>query len=637
MCGICGYAAFDAFAGEPPLGAMTAALAHRGPDGSATWRDEKRRIGLGHTRLSIIDLQSGAQPMKSVDSRFVIVFNGEIYNFRSLRQELNNLGHAFATQSDTEVILEAYRRWGNCCLERLRGMFAFALYDTRDHKLFLARDRTGVKPLYHHRGNGGFIFGSELKALLAAPAVPRRLDYQALAEFLRLGYALPPATFFSDVRELEPGSWLELSPSGIARGQFWEWRRTPADWGEDDALEISEQALIESLRDHLVSDVPIGAFLSGGIDSSLLVALLVRKLGVQIDTFHVRFSESRYDESEYARAVAERLGTHHHEVMADDLGRSGDDVKALDFADRVLAQFDQPFGDSSAIPTYLVCREIRKHVKVAISGDGGDEMFGGYSRFWYADLAHRLAGMPPWLLWGVTKTSSALRMFSPDGFRETRRLLTAAAPGNGDRLLSICNYIGRAELPLVLQPAAYERVGDYEPRFGLNGLSGGPSGADLIDSTVRFTLPGDYLRKVDIMSSAHGLEVRVPFLGEPVLECAAQLPHSLKYRGSRNKLLLRKLAERYLPPKVAAKPKWGFGIPLDGWLGRLGREAVRRMLESPRAEIHAVIRRKYSSPLLESFVTRQWDRSALSRFGLYQRVYALWSLERWFERWRPSL
>ena len=638
MCGICGYAGFEASQDQqPPLAAMTAALAHRGPDGSATWQDKTRRVGLGHTRLSIIDLQGGAQPMKSTDGRFVIVFNGEIYNFRSLRRELEELGHAFATRSDTEVILEAYRRWGTRCLEGLRGMFAFALYDTCDNKLFLARDRTGVKPLYYHSGKRGFCFGSEIKAVLAMPSVPRRLNYQALADFLRLGYTLPPTTFFGDIREVEPGSWLEVSPSRIVRGRFWDWRRSPADWDEDEALEISEQALTESLRDHVVSDVPIGAFLSGGIDSSLLVALLAKKLGLQIDTFHVRFGESRYDESDYARAVAEHLGTRHHEVMADCAGRSGEGAKALEVADRVLTQFDQPFGDSSAIPSYLVCREIRKHVKVAISGDGGDEMFGGYSRFWYADVVHRLAAMPPWLLRTVTKTSSALRTFSPDRFRETQRVLTAAAPGKGDRLLSICNYLGRAELPLALRPSAYERVGEYEPRFCLNGHGGGPSGADLIDSTIRFTLPGDYLRKVDVMSSAHGLEVRVPFLGEPVLECAAKLPHSLKYRGTRNKLLLRKLAARYLPERVTNKPKWGFGIPLDSWLGESGRAAVRSLLDSPRARIRALFRPEYSAPLLKNFAEGCWDRSTLSRYGLYQRVYALWSVERWLNQWQPSL
>jgi asparagine synthase (glutamine-hydrolysing) len=639
MCGICGFVGIE----DPALGATTlqsmiTTLAHRGPDGSGTWHAPEGRVGLGHTRLSIIDLESGAQPMKSIDGQFLIVFNGEIYNFQELRRDLERLDHWFATRSDTEVVLEAYRRWGAECLERFRGMFAFAIYDVRERRLFLARDRTGIKPLYYHAGKGGFFFGSEIKAVLAAP-VPRRLDYRALADFLRLGYPLLPATMFADIQELEPGSWMEVtSDSGIRRGRFWEWKRSPKAWRDANALETSEEALTESLKDHLVSDVPVGAFLSGGIDSSLLAALLVRKLGVRIDTFNVRFGEAAYDESAYARAVAAHLGTRHHEIAVEGaFGSAGDDgEEALELADCVLTQFDQPFGDSSAIPTYLVCKEIRRYVKVALSGDGGDEMFGGYSRFWHADVAQRLATMPAWSRLALRKASKALRPLAPNRFREAQRLLNAAS-ANGDRLLSICGYATPAELPAMLQPSFFQQVIDYKPAFCLNGHAGGPSGEDLVDSTVRFTLPGDYLRKVDVMSSAHGLEVRVPFLGEPVLECGAQLPNSLKYRGPRNKLLLRKLAARYLPAKVSAKPKRGFGIPLDRWLGPSGRQAVRGMLESPRAGIHAIVRRTYSSPLLEGFASGQWDRSSLSRYGVYQRVYALWSLERWLQRWQPSL
>jgi asparagine synthase (glutamine-hydrolysing) len=639
MCGICGFIGIkDLSITASTLAGMTASLAHRGPDGRGIWQAPDGRIGLGHTRLSIIDLEGGGQPMKSADGRFVIVFNGEIYNFEQLRRDLTRWGHSFVTRSDTEVILEAYRRWDTHCLERFRGMFAFALYDTRERKLFLARDRTGIKPLYYHQGTAIFYFGSELKALLSVSAVPRRLDYQALADFLRLGYPLLPATMFACIRELEPGSWIEVTADlGIRRGRFWDWTRNPAPLCEEEALGLGEQALTESLQDHLVSDVPIGAFLSGGIDSSLLAALLVKKLGVQIHTFHVRFGEAAYDESAYARAVAAQVSTRHHEIVVDVASNtSGRSEEALELADRVLTQFDQPFGDSSAIPTYLVCKEIRKHVKVALSGDGGDEMFGGYPRFWHADVTRRLATMPAWLRRALTQASMGVRPFAPDRFREVQRLLNAAS-ANGDCLLSICSYAARSELPTILEPDAFQHLMDYEPAFCVKDHGGKPSGEDLIDCTVRFTLPGDYLRKVDVMSSAHGLEVRVPFLGEPVLDCASRLPNSLKYRGARNKLLLRKLAARYLPPKVAAKPKWGFGIPIDAWLGRAGRAAVRARLDSAQAGISAVVRRTYSSPLLESFVSGQWDRSALSRFGLYQRVYALWSLQSWLDRWRPSL
>jgi asparagine synthase (glutamine-hydrolysing) len=634
MCGICGYFKFSEPTEERSLlEAMTATLKHRGPDGSGLWVAANARVGLGHNRLSIIDLASGAQPMLSADGRFVIVFNGEIYNFRALRKELEAWGHAFSTSSDTEVILESYRRWGRRCVERLHGMFAFALYDSHECRLVLARDRTGVKPLYYHLGPAGFFFGSEIKAILALPAVPRRVNYLALIDFLRLGYPLIPATLFSDIQELEPGTWLELSPGGMQRGGFWSWKRSEARWREDEALEHSEQALIESLKENLVADVAVGAFLSGGIDSSLLAALLVRKLGVRLDTFHVRFAEARYDESPYARAVANHLGTRHHEIDVDQF----DGDSALELVDRILSQFDQPFLDSSAVPTFLICREIRKFVKVALSGDGGDEMFGGYPDFWYADLAQRLGAMPQWSLRALAHFSATLRHVAQDRFREAQRLLAAASEPNGDRLLALYSHANRDELSRMVHSFVLNRVGDYQPGFCLNGHGAGPGGADLIDSIIRFMLPGDYLRKVDVMSSAHGLEVRVPFLGEGVLECAAQLPNSLKYRGRTNKTLLRKLAARYLPRAVVEKPKWGFGIPLDSWLGRSGREAVRGMLGSPKARIRALIRPEYISGLLDSFVSQRWDHSRLSRFGVYQRVYALWSLERWLGCWNPSL
>jgi asparagine synthase (glutamine-hydrolysing) len=572
--------------------------------------------------------------MESGDGRFVIVFNGEVYNFISLRQELRNEGQTFRTQSDTEVILEAYRRWGRRCLERLAGMFAFALYDTQERRLLLARDRTGIKPLYYHNGPRGFLFGSELKAILAVSNVPRRINYRALTDFLRVGYSIVPTTCFVGIHEVEPGTWLEVSPSGVKGGRFWEWTRTPAASTRENALEGCEQALTESLKAQLISDVPIGAFLSGGIDSSLLVALLARNLDVRLDTFHVRFTDAQYDESPYARAVALHLGTRHHELLVAPTQRSD---TALELINCVLQQFDQPFGDSSAIPTYLVCREIRKYVKVALSGDGGDEMFGGYPRFWHADLARWLGTMPPMFIRAFARTATVARRFAPDRFREAQRLLGAAYPASGDRLLNLCSYVTRSELPMILQPSVRQHIGDYEPTFSLNGHGSGPSGVDLIDSTVRFTLPSDYLRKVDVMSGAHGLEVRVPFLGEAVLECAARLPNSLKYRGPSNKLLLRQLAARYLPKAVAQKKKWGFGIPLDSWLGRSGRRAIGEMLVARSARIRALIQPEYIRRLLDGFVCQRWDHSQWSRFGLYQRVYSLWSLEQWLARWNPTL
>ena len=408
MCGICGfYHSKDARLALTRLRAMTDSLRHRGPDGQAIWLHLQRSVGLGHTRLSIIDLEGGKQPMVSADDRHIIAFNGEIYNYQSVQQQLEALGHHFRTHSDTEVLLEAYKRWGAACLERLRGMFAFAVYDRVDDTLFLARDRTGIKPLYYHAGSRGFYFASELKAILTVPDIARRLSYRALADYLVFGYPLLPDTFFHDIKELEPGAWLQISPSGIIRGRFWNWQREPAFFHEEEALERTEEAITQSLREHLISDVPIGALLSGGIDSSLLVAILVKVLGQDIQTFTVGFADSAYDESPYARQVAKHLGTRHHEIRLDTA------TPDLSIVDEVLCQFDQPFGDSSAIPTFLICREIRKFVKVVIGGDGGDEMFGGYERFRHADLAKRVGVLPGWCLQAYRQTTRRLRRLAP--------------------------------------------------------------------------------------------------------------------------------------------------------------------------------------------------------------------------------
>ena len=439
------------------LEAMVASLHHRGPDATATWQNPDRSVGFGHTRLAILDLEGGNQPMHSVDNLYVTVLNGEIYNFRSLRSELEGMGHRFRTNSDTEIILEAYRKWGRSCLERFHGMFAVALYDGRTKELFLARDRTGIKPLYYYSGSNGFYFGSELKALLTVPDIPRRLNYQALADFFVLSYPVPPATFFSGVYELEPGTWLNVSQRGIEKGRFWEWERIPSDWDEPIALEQSEKAIVESLQEHLVSDVPVGAFLSGGIDSSLLVALLVKVLGKCIPTFTVAFGEAAYDESPYARMVARHLGTQHHEIVVSTAQPN------LSLVDEIIRQFDQPFGDSSAIPTFLICREIRKSVKVAIGGDGGDEMFGGYERFRYADMAKQVGVIPAWCIRAARKISKPCGCIAPDTFRQSQRFLRAAASRDEGRLLTLSCYTYPQELPEIFQYPVIKEIGDYVP------------------------------------------------------------------------------------------------------------------------------------------------------------------------------
>lgn len=628
MCGICGF--FDPRIPSPraALEAMTKSLEHRGPDGLGVWLGPDQAIGLGHTRLSVIDLKRGQQPMHSTDGRYVIVFNGEIYNYQVLRQELEQFGHRFSTDSDTEVLLEAYRRWGQGCLERFHGMFAFALFDRTDHSLFLARDRTGIKPLYYHSGSQGFFFGSELKAVLAIPTLSRRLHYPALVEFLVLSYTVPPKTFFEDIHELEPGSWLQITKQGIRRGRYWTWSREEAPCSEPLALELTEQALVKSLAEHLTSDVPIGAFLSGGIDSSLLIALLAKVHHIRLPTFAVAFDAIGYDESAYARLVATTLGTEHCEITVQ--SGQGD----LSLLDRVLDQFDQPFGDSSAVPTFLISREARKSVKVVIGGDGGDEMFGEYRRFHYADLAQKVGRLPGWSLSAAQKMMRGVDGLVPVLSRQSRRFLAAAAYRDKRRVLALSAYTFPEDLSEILTARSMEHTSAYrETMWNECGTSSGPGGPEFADVTIARALPGDYLRKVDMMSSAHGLEVRLPFLGENVLAWSAKLPYGLRS----NKGLLRTLVAKYLPLEISRKPKGGFGIPFDSWLGEEGRKEIQDALMSPSARTLDLIDANYVRQLLSCFAAGDWEHKKMSRYNLYQRVYFLWALERWLTRWKPIL
>lgn len=630
MCGICGFYSAEKSMSPECLDKATRSLAHRGPDGLGTWLEPSGIVGLGHTRLAIIDIESGQQPMHSPDGQFIIVFNGEIYNYRELRSELKRLGHVFLTNSDTEVLLNSYRQWREESLTRLNGMFAFAVFDVEEQSLFMARDRTGIKPLYYYRGPNGLVFGSELKALFAWPQVPRRVDFQAVADFLMLGYPLLPSTCFKDCRELEPGSFLEASEKGIRQGRYWCWSRSKQKWNGLETVESVERELMLAVREHMVSDVPVGAFLSGGIDSSLLVAMLAKIGGPKIQTFNVKFGEAAYDESAYARAVAAHVGTEHHELVA---GKCDDDLATIE---KVLDQFDQPFGDSSAIPTYLICQKIRKHVKVVIGGDGGDEMFGGYPRFAHADAICLLGHAPSWLL-RLSESTLRLSIFTRDTRRQGGRLLRAAQESGHQRLETLCSILPATELWQAIQPEVADRLGNYRPSFPHGNVHRPPGGTELMDVTIQMALPGDYLRKVDVMSSAHGLEVRLPMLANRVLEFSAKLPKKQKYSWSANKILLRQLARKYLPIRIATKRKQGFGIPLDSWLGVKGRATLSSALLSRSARLRDLIRPNYIEGLMSRFESENWDRSQLSRYSLYQRAYSLWSLERWLARWRPAL
>jgi len=610
---------------------MNAAVAHRGPDGAGLWTSADYRCGLGHRRLAVIDLVGGKQPLASWDGRYVIVCNGEIYNYRELRAVLQSGGAVFTTNSDTEVIIEAYRRWGRECLERLRGMFAFALYDMPKKELLLARDRTGIKPLYYYADSSGIVFGSELKSLLQHVRVPRRMNVSALAEYLTLGYPLMPATLFQNLYELEPGMWIEALPAGILSGRFWNWKRRSVEWDRKELLEATQTVVEASVRAHLVADVPVGAFLSGGVDSTLIASQMAELMEARPDTFTVRFGESSYNEADQAKEIARRLGTRHHEI---DIKENAVDVNLVE---KVMGQFDQPFADSSAIPTYLICNEIRHHVKVVISGDGGDEMFGGYPRFRHADVARQVGRLPDYWLDGASKVIHAMAYGAPSLARKGVRFLDAARRRHGGRLVSLSRCFAPDRLGEVLNEEWHHRLGGfYDQRFPGTYQDDGPGGMEFIDATIRYALPGDYLRKVDMMSSAHGVEVRVPFLGDAILDFAARLPRKWLYSHKTTKIALRSLLRSRIANGVANLPKRGFEIPLHTCLGDEGRAHVASLLTSATARIRDFVQPGYLQRLLEGFRSGRWNHLDYSRYGMNQRVYMFWSLEHWLRTWNPA-
>lgn len=635
MCGIAGF--FGQMARDENAGAwlesMTLALAHRGPDGRSSWLGPD--AGLGHTRLAIIDLAGGDQPMLSQDGRYATVFNGEIYNYSELREQLANQGYRFRTRSDTEVIWAAVDAWG---VERgllsLRGMFAFALYDGHERSLLLARDRAGIKPVYLARVPGGLAFASEPKALLALPAVPRRANPPAIHDYLGAGYATSPATCWQDITVLEPGCWLKLERDREQSGRFWKWApRECANLRAAEATDRVDAVLRESLRYHMVSDVPVGAFLSGGLDSSLMTALLGGNRE-PLKTYCVGFGDPEFDEAPFARQVARQYHTEHHEIQIQ--GGEGDP----DLFRTIVEQYDEPFGDSSCIPTYMICREMRKRLKVVLSGDGGDEVLGGYTRYLHARALASLARLNGFLPRLRPFATFAQEHLGQRGRQASKAWRIAQLPV-AERLSALLSYFPEQERLAMYQGDFAERVrreGSTAERFSKFV----PRNVDdpvqqMIAAEMGLRLHADYLRKVDVASSAHGLEVRVPYLDSKMLALAEELPARFKVgqRGE-TKLLSRRLAERYLPAGIGHRKKQGFSIPLDRWSGPKMREFLKDLLLDPRARVADLIHPQSLKRVWENFESRT-DDAQLSRYQRYQQMFLVASLELWLRRWSPAM
>lgn len=576
MCGIAGKYSLNS---EPVkralLAEMTRSLSHRGPDGEGLYVNGS--VGLGHRRLSIIDLDGGAQPIANEDGSVWVIFNGEIYNFRELRTGLQSRGHRFATKTDTEVIVHLYEEVGDDCVHALAGMFAFALWDVRRQRLLLARDRLGKKPLFYAHRPGRFIaFGSELKAVLADPDVPRELDLEALDRYLSLLYVPAPATIFRDVRKLPAGHLLVAGSEGVRVRQYWDVqvREAPRRQAQDVAEELLA-LLTEAVRARLVSDVPLGAFLSGGLDSSTVVALMAQASDRPVVTASVGFREAEYDERPSARLVAERFGCDARE------SEITPDIQAL--LPKLAWHFDEPFADSSAVPMYYVSGMARQHVTVALSGDGGDELLAGYSRhFWDRwEARARRFGQPRGVVRALAKIwpstapgKNALIHLALSADHACARKHSAELFRNGEKRALYSDE-------MAAMSDRFDALAMHRLYFNQAPASDPLNRSLYVD--LKTYLADDILVKVDRMSMAHGLEVRAPFLDHRVVEFIAALPSELKLRHRTTKFVLREAMRSFLPPEVLFKPKHGFEAPIGRWLRRELRESVEDILFSTRA------------------------------------------------------
>ncbi len=577
MCGIAGI--FHCGTPKPVdparVKAMTDALAHRGPDGEGVWAAPG--VALGHRRLSIIDIAGSPQPMASADGRAIIVFNGEIYNFRELRRELENGGARFRTDGDTETILAAWQKWGPDCLSRLHGMFAFALYDLGQRTLFLARDRLGVKPLYTAMlSDGSLAFASELKGLLAHPLLRREVDPLAVEDYLAWGYVPDHRSILKGVGKVPAGHYRMLRHDAPAAAPVRWWDVSFAERRRESAADLEAELLFhlrEAVSSRMVADVPLGAFLSGGVDSSSVVALMAEAAREPVRTCSIGFDEAALDETNYAREVASRFGTDHREriVAADDFAEIG----------QLAAMFDEPFADASALPTWRVCQLARETVTVALSGDGADEAFAGYRRQRFHAVEEQARALLPaglrQTVFGALGAVWPKADWAPRSFRAKTTFQSLAADGDEGyaRALAVTAPEIRAGF---YSPSFRRELGDYraeQPLIEVMRSAPARSGLDRAQyADLKFWLPGDILTKVDRTSMAVSLEAREPLLDHRLIEFAAGLPERLRIRGGQGKWLLKHAMERYLSHEVLYRPKQGFVTPIAQWLrGPLAGEA----------------------------------------------------------------
>jgi asparagine synthase (glutamine-hydrolysing) len=635
MCGVGGFLVVRTAATrnelEARLWGMIATLRHRGPDDEGVWTDG--RAGLAHARLSIIDPSpAGHQPMVSADGSAWITYNGEIYNFAEIRKELEALGYPFRSRSDTEVIVNGWQAWGPKIFSRLRGMFALAIWDRRSQRLILARDRLGKKPLYYAPTATAFLFGSEIKAVLAWPGLARVADLSAIDSYLTFGYVPAPQTAFDGVRKLPAAHYLviEALPDGsLGEPELVRYWRLPGPRRARRHRRAGElrrelvAQLEEAVRLRLISDVPLGAFLSGGVDSSAVVATMARVGGGRVKTFSIGFSAKEYDETRYARMVAERYATDHEEFIVE--------PDAIAVLPQLIWHYGEPFADPSAIPTYYVSQMARRKVTVALNGDGGDECFLGYPRYKAMHHLSRLDGLPRWSRVGLGRSLALAPPAMQRRFKipRIRALLQAPDQRPSRRYGFTIVYFTEDDKAAGYADALQEHLAGtaldlIEPYFAeADSLVSGANWAD-----IHTYLPDDLMVKVDVASMAHGLESRSPLLDHVFVEWAAELPEQLKLAHNETKALFKSAMEPYLPNELLYRPKMGFGCPVDHWFRGELKELAYDVLLSRSASERSLFRPDYVRCLLDEHCTLTRDHQT--------RLWALLMLELWFQMWIDS-
>ncbi len=624
MCGITGFIAKDRDAATDMraelLGRMCESIVYRGPDEQGTL--VRGRAALGMRRLSIIDIKTGQQPIFTEDGNLAIVFNGEIYNFQEVRKELMALGHKFKTNSDTEVIVHAFEEFGEACVQKLRGMFAFAIWNFRDESLFIARDRVGKKPLYYTlTDNGEFVFGSELKTLLVHGGLKREVDLAALDAYLTFGYVPEEFCILKNVKKLLPGHFLNFRSGDVTTKQYWDFdlskvkeARPEAEWAE-----LLREKIEEAVKIRLISEVPLGAFLSGGVDSSTIVGLISRLSERPVKTFSIGFHEDSFDELKYARIAARHFHTDHQEfVVTPDL---------FDLIGEIVTHFDEPFADQSALPTYLLSKMARDHVTVVLSGDGGDELFGGYSRYVIDRQRNKFAAIPRVIRQQILrKLSSAM----PHGGRGKNYLYNISLDPLERYIDSVSAFNTPRKANLYSPDLAAGLNGDGSAaasvfkRYG-ESLSPHDPVARLLYLDSKTYLPGDILTKVDRMTMANSLEARVPLLDHELIELVAQMPSNLKMKGVETKYILKKAMEGIVPDEILYREKQGFGVPIGDWIN----DQLRDRINDDLAERRTVQRGYFDSSYVKTLLTEH----AAGRRDNSNALWMLWMLELWFRRY----